>query len=654
MSAKTSPPRPILHVPEAIWEQTPPLVQDLLVGLHQQVRQLAEAPKVDPILNIPLEMWNAADPLIQQRLIELCHQVDKQAEQIQLLRSQLYGSSAEKLPKTAPNHNDTPPAKGDDDNDKKSGAGRDTAGHDRPGTGPSDGKPEAKADNTPTPPPPPRRRRGFRKPLPTELPRVIEIIDVDEAEKQCGCGKCKACIGEETAERIDYSPGHCFIRVRKRRKWACPSCEGVDDTPPDPVEQPAAASASATKQDAAMATPPVLEVSVEGEAGAAVPPAGSEAVTKPEVSSVVRRPVVTIAPVPKELIPKGIATAGLLAHIVVSKFLDGLPLYRQQAQFARIGVRLARSTMCRWLITVYTACIPLLDVLHKEVLSGRVIGADESPMQVIKEPNRAATTQSYMWTFRGGTDEKPAIQLVYDPTRSGDVAKKYLRGHQGAVQTDGFSGYDFLDLMEGIVHLGCMAHSRRKFVDVLKALGKDWKKNLRGVAGEAILTIRELYAVEREADSGQMTEEERYALRQAKAKPLMDSLHEMLLKAQVTALPSSKLGDAIGYTLNQWHRLERYLETGHYRIDNNLVENVFRLFAVGRRNWLFCYSQEGARASACFYSLILTAKANGIDPYWYLRALFERLPYANPKCEEDYRVLLPQYIDRALVVPKRL
>jgi transposase len=292
-----------------------------------------------------------------------------------------------------------------------------------------------------------------------------------------------------------------------------------------------------------------------------------------------------------------------------------------------------------------------LELLHKEVLSGKTIGADESPMQVIKEPNRSATSQSYMWTFRGGTEDKPAIQFVYAPTRSAEVAKEYLRGYKGAVQTDGYVGYDFLDDIEGIVHLGCMAHARRKFVDVLKALGKDWKKKLRGVAGETLLTIRELYAVEREAKSHQMTDTERQALRQIKAKPLMKAMHDSLMKAQATALPSSKLGEAIGYTLSQWSRLERYLEAGHYRIDNNLVENEFRVFAVGRKNWLFCYSQDGARASACFYTLILTAKANGLDPFWYLNAIFERLPYAES--EQDYRALLPQHIDKQLLVPER-
>lgn len=556
----------------------------------------------------------------------------------------MFGASSERLPKASSTNEETATPEVDSSQESASPE-REASAQDAaamPSTSKTEGKPEGKPKSTSPP-----RRRGFRKPLPAELHRIVEIHEVDETDRHCGCGAIKTRIGDENASRLEFVPAHCQVIVFKRVKYACRSCEGVHDGGSVSAEEPSDASAAA-ELGRVVATPGEGELPVARDARCSVPCHPGSGVPAPPS---VRRPVVIIAPGPKHLIPKGIATASLLAHIIVSKFLDSLPLYRQQKQFARIGVVIVRSTMTRWLLKVYRACIPLLEVLHKEVLAGRVIGADESPVQVIKEPNRAATSESYMWTFRGGTEDKPAIQLVYTPTRSAEVAKTYLRDYQGAVQTDGYGGYDFLDKTKGIVHLGCIAHSRRKFVDVLKALGKDWKKKLRGVAGEAILTIRELYALERQADCGQMTEEERFSLRQEKAKPLMDSLHEMLLKAQSKALPASKLGEAISYTLNQWPRLVRYLEAGHYRIDNNLVENVFRLFAVGRRNWLFCYSQEGAKASACFYSLILTAKANNLDPFWYLKALFERLPYAQS--EADYRALLPQYIDRALLAPKR-
>jgi transposase len=355
--------------------------------------------------------------------------------------------------------------------------------------------------------------------------------------------------------------------------------------------------------------------------------------------------------VPKALIPKSFATPSLLAHIVVTKFEDAVPLHRQQKQFERIGVQLSRSTMCRWLFTVSTACVVLLQVLRKELLAGSVLGADETTVQVLREPNRSPSTDSYMWVYRGGTRDRPAIEFVYAETRAGEHPKKYLRGYKGGVHTDGYAGYDFLDDEPDIDHVGCNAHARRGFVDVLKARGKDWKKARGGIAAEVVSIYRELYAIEKEADRGQFTAEERYRLRQEKAKPLMRELRILLVDAEPKVPPASKLGQAVSYTLNQWQRLERYLTSGHYRIDNNWVENAIRPFAVGRRNWLFCASSNGAKASATFYSLIETAKANGLEPFWYLNALFERLPHAES--EEDYRALLPQYIDRSLLQPKR-
>lgn len=627
---------PILNVPPDVWEQTPPLVRDLLIGLYQQLRHISARPPSDPVLDLPLEVWSTAHPLIQERLIGLCHQVDALSQQIELLRSQVFGSRSERLPRSAPD-NSSPSSDGDQGQEseqerEKSAAGSEASRLRSPGTN-VDAESQPEAGKTP-------RRRGFRKLPSAELPRVEEIHDVPETEKQCGCGAIKSHIGADTASRVQFVSAHCRVLVHKRLKYACRKCEGFEDVVIPSTE----------------AWSPGAEPVQGGSSSSMAPERGGSGKNTTgrdgsSPASAARRPVVTIAPGPRYLIPKGIATSSLLAHIIVSKFLDSLPLYRQQEQFARMGLRLVRSTMCRWLLMVSAACVPLMAALRKEVLSGRIVSCDESTIQVLHEPNRSATSKSYMWTFRGGTEDKPAIEFVYSTTRGAEVPKHYLRGFRGAVQTDGYAGYDFLDEMDGIVHLGCMSHARRKFVDVLKALGKGWKKNLRGVAGEAILLIRELYALERIATSEQMSETERYELRQQKARPIMDHLHELLINEQGNALPASKLGEAIGYTLNQWPRLERYLNAGHYRIDNNLVENVFRTFAVGRKNWLFSHSQKGAEANACFYSLILTAKANGLDPFYYLNAVCDRLPYAN--CEEDYRALLPQYIDRKLLQPVR-
>lgn len=235
-----------------------------------------------------------------------------------------------------------------------------------------------------------RKKRG-RKPLPDALPRVEVVHDISEEEKVCGCGSTLGIIGEETSEKLDIIPA--IIRVIKhiRPKYSCRSCEGVEDD------------------------------------GAAV----------------------KIAPVPPQIIPKGIASGGLLAHILTAKFEDALPFYRQEKQFTRLGVDLGRATMCNWAIKAAESCQPLLELLHNEVLSGPLINVDETTVQVLDEPGRSPTAKSYMWVFRGGPPSSPNILYQYHPSRAGDVAHTFLREYQGAVQTDGYSGYNFLDSKKG-------------------------------------------------------------------------------------------------------------------------------------------------------------------------------------------------------------
>jgi len=289
------------------------------------------------------------------------------------------------------------------------------------------------------------------------------------------------------------------------------------------------------------------------------------------------------------------------------------------------------------------ACVPLLQLLRQEILSGPLVNGDETTLQVLDEPGRAPTTDSYMWVFRGGQPEKPAVEFLYDPTRSSEVAAKYLRGFKGFVQTDGYVGYDFLDAQPGVIHVGCWAHARRKFMDVLKAAGNPSS----GVAYDSVERIRQLYAIEKTARQKNLTREELCAVRQELAKPLLESFHDWLSDRALETPPKGLLGKAISYTLQQWHRLKKYIDNGLLQPDNNAAENAIRPFVVGRKNWLFSGTPEGATASAAFYSLIETAKANQLEPYWYLRYVFGRLPVATS--EEDYRVLLPQYIDRSVL-----
>lgn len=432
-----------------------------------------------------------------------------------------------------------------------------------------------------------RKKRG-RKPLPADLPRVDAIHDLKEEEKVCACGCTKSRIGEDISEQLDIIPAKIQVIRHIRYKYVCKNCEGVE------AEEPA----------------------------------------------------VKIAPAPKQMIPKSIATSGLLAHVLTSKFVDALPFYRQEKQFSRIGVEIPRSTMCGWAIKVAERSMPLLEFLRRDILSGPLINIDETTVQVMKEPGRSNTTKSYMWVFRGGDPEAPALLYQYHPTRSGSVASDFLKDYNGYVQTDGYSGYDFLDHKPGKIHVGCWAHARRNFVDVVKSVQKG--KSLKGKksrAEEGIEYIRKIYEIEKKAKLQELSYEAIYEERQKNAKPILEEFHSWLIAISVKTPPQGLLGKAISYTLNQWDRLIKYLEDGRLRPDNNLVENAIRPFVLGRKNWLFSGRPEGAGASSILYSLIETAKANGLEPYQYLRYLFERLPHAET--DKDYNALLPYHIEKA-------
>jgi transposase len=430
-----------------------------------------------------------------------------------------------------------------------------------------------------------RKKRG-RKPLPKDLPRIEVVHDIDESQKVCACGATLTRFDEETCEKLEIIPAKVQVIRHIRPKYVCKRCEGVED---------------------------------DG-------------------------PTVKIAPPPPQIIPKGIATPGLLAHILTAKFEDALPFYRQEKIFKRIGVDLSRATMANWAIQAANQSKPLLELVYDDIRGGTITGVDETPVQVMKEPGRKNTTKSYMWVFRGGDPEKPSLAYRYHPTRSGSVPKDFLKGFKGYLQSDGFSGYEAIARQPEIIHVGCWAHVRRKFHDVVKASGGEGRKSL---AKDALDMIGGLYAVEKEADERELSFEKRAELRKEKSLPILEKFKAWLDSYVHKTPDNSLLGQAINYALNRWKSLVRYIEDGRIRPDNNLVENAIRPFVVGRRNWLFSGSPRGAKASAAIYSLIETAKANGLNPYYYLRYIFEMLPLAQT--EEDYRKLLPQNIDKSQI-----
>jgi len=433
-----------------------------------------------------------------------------------------------------------------------------------------------------------RRKRG-RRPIPADLPRVEIVHDLPESEKVCPCGAVLVRIGEEVSEKLDIVPAKIQVIRHIRPKYACRTCEGVED---------------------------------DG-------------------------PTVKTAPMPPQIIPQGIVSPGLLAHVAVAKYADALPLYRQEDQFMRLGLDISRGTLAGWMIRAARACEPLIDMIIEEIRSGPIVNMDETTVQVLREPDRANTAKSYMWVARGGTPGKPAVLFRYHPTRAGSVATDILGDFQGYLQTDGYSGYEALGEREGLCHLGCLAHVRRKFVEVEKSAGKKAKG---GTAHAVLDLIGKLYAVERQAEKQKLKPEQIAALRAEKSGPILDKLKVLLSARVATTPPKSLLGKAIGYALKLWDRLVVYLEDGRLRPDNNLAENAIRPFAVGRKNWLFSGHPRGTDASATLYSLIETAKANGLEPYRYLRHLFEHLPAATTDAQR--KALLPQHIDpQSLIIP---
>lgn len=348
---------------------------------------------------------------------------------------------------------------------------------------------------------------------------------------------------------------------------------------------------------------------------------------------------VTTADLPEQPIPKSNASAGLLAYIAVSKFQDALPLYRQASLFQRIGVELARGTLAAWMIRSGALIQPLLNLMQEHIDHYDLQQIDETTVQVLKEAGKKAETQSYMWVQRGGPPQQPVILFTYAATRAKTVAEDLLENYQGYLQSDGYAGYDAVCMNNKLQHVGCFAHARRKFDEALKAQGHPAKA---GKASKGLIYIQKLYRIERQIK--EQSAEERYQVRQQLSVPLLAKIKTWLDSSLPQVPPTSKTGQALAYLNNQWHKLIRYCDDGRLSIDNNACENAIRPFVIGRRNWLFSDTVKGAKASANLYSLIETAKANGLEPYRYLRHVFNELPKA--KSLEAIEKLLPWHVDK--------
>ncbi len=343
---------------------------------------------------------------------------------------------------------------------------------------------------------------------------------------------------------------------------------------------------------------------------------------------------VRIAPPPRRPLPKAMASASMLAYIAVSKYADALPLYRQEGIFKRYGLDVSRTTLANWMILSGHLVQPLINLMQDRMLDHGYIRMDETTLQVLDEPGKTATSKSYMWVRVGGVLTERVILFNYDASRGGQVPKELLADYKGWLQTDGYDGYLAIGAQPDVEHLGCWAHVRRKFVEAVTGAGKGGKHSK---AQQGVNWIAKLYAIEKRIRG--RTSQERFEVRQREVPPILKEIREWMDELSPLVLPSSLTGKALGYMHGQWDRLVRYIEDGRLEIDNNGAENAIRPFVVGRKNWLFSDTVRGAKASANLYSLIETAKANGVDLYAYLYQVFERISTAQTL--EDFEALLP-------------
>lgn len=426
----------------------------------------------------------------------------------------------------------------------------------------------------------PARRRGKRAPLPVHLPRLDIVHDLTDAERRCDCGHEKVVIGEDISEQLDIVPMQVRVLRHVRKTCACPRCQGAPVT-------------------------------------AALPP---------------------------QPIPKSNASASLLALLLTAKYVDGIPLHRFEKVLARHGFDGAsRNTLARWVIACSHLLVPLENLLRERLLSHDVLFMDETTVQVLKEPGKTAQSQSYMWVQSGGLPEAPIVLFDYDPSRSGAVPTRLLGDYGGYLMTDGYDGYNAVVAANGITHLACWAHARRKFVEAQKVQ----PKGKSGSADVALNMIGTLYSVER--DLREVTDPvERKRRRDERSAPILCELRTWLDKQLPRVPPKTALGTAVAYLNACWPKLVRYLKRGDLPIDNNRAENAIRPFVIGRKNWLFSDTPAGAQASARIYGLIETAKANGHEPHAWLRHVLAELPKA--KSVEDVEALLPWNLDRIALI----
>lgn len=423
------------------------------------------------------------------------------------------------------------------------------------------------------------KKRGKREPLPDYLPRERIVHELPQDELVGSNGEQYVVIGEEITEQLDVIPQQIFIWQHVRLKYA---------------------------------------VAQREELG------------------------IKIAPLPKFVLPKSNASSGLLAHITQAKFCHHLPLYRQEQIWKQLEVSLPRNSMCRWLAEIGEKVQPVVDEVFEQMKLLPYIQADETTVAVVNEKTQPqkSSHNGYMWVY----NNTAGTIYDYQPNREGINAKNMLDEFKGYVQSDAYGGYNLLFTAEsGRISVGCWAHARRKFVEVTKVLdGADKNRKKDSHADHMIKLIAGLYKIEAECKELQLTKDQVAKVRQDQASPILTDIKKKLDEWLLSARPSSALGKAIAYSLNNWQELTRYVEHGQVPIDNNDTERKVKPFVIGRKNWLFAGNTRGAKASANLYSLIESAKVHELKVFEYLKYVYDHL--GSAESDKDYEALTPQFV----------
>ena len=429
------------------------------------------------------------------------------------------------------------------------------------------------------------RRKCGRKAIDDSTPTKQIYHDIPEEEKVCACGCSLKKVGENSTKRLRIIPAKMYAIEDIYPKYACPNCEGSGDE-----DNPVFRQASAVKY----------------------------------------------------FIPKSIATNELLAYVMTNKFCEHMPFYRQEKAFERRCITVSRADMSNWQEQIYKKLKPLDTLIMNHIKTGTTMNMDETTVRVLKYKDQTENEnrqKSYIWLGIGGPKDKKAVIYRYYESRNAKFIKPFINGFKGWLQTDEYPGYEtalkehnLLYPDDKIIHVACLAHVRRKFFDA----------SLNGKspgAGKAVKYIQLIYKKEEELIEMNLSPEELVSKRKELIKPIFDEFHKWLLEMEPKVPPTLKFGRAINYALSSWQHLLNYLDCPDLFVDNSIAERSIKPFVIGRKNWLFSGSEKGAESSCFLFTLIENAKYYHLDPYEYLRCVFDQA--VNCQTKKDYEKLLP-------------